>query len=114
MLLNEWPKRLCRMFGAAKPTLTSTTAARPPPPKTPPLPREGRRGEHAHAEGDEARLREREQQAPPGRGDDRRQAEGKPRPPRREDDHEAGEDRDDEEPAVDGRVPKDRVDAVER
>src|SRR4029453_5819382 len=89
-------------------------------PRTPPeerqaLPAPCKPGDDPDADdkGHEARLREREDKPDEGRHDGRRRCHDYA--PRGTVDHEdeAGEDRDYEEAAVDGRVPEDGVDAVE-
>jgi len=78
-----------------------------------PAPCEHRREHDAGREGGEARLRVREVEPGPDRGDRGRRAEQHPQVAREQHHHEQGEDRNHQEAPVDGRVPEDRVHPVE-
>ena len=78
-----------------------------------PAPCEDRREHDPGGERGEARLRIREVEPGPDRGDRGRGAEQHPPVAREQHCHEQGEDRDHQEAPVDGRVPEDRVDPIE-
>src|SRR5262249_55397184 len=79
-----------------------------------PAPREPGDDTDPDDEGHEARLREGEDEPDEGRHDRRRRRHDDAPRGSLDNEHETGEDRNDEKAAVDGRVPEDRVDAVER
>ena len=110
-----WPKTSCRTLGTAKRGGQDDDAGDDREDQPAPAPREHGREHDPGDERGEARLRVREVEPGPDRGDRGRRAE-QPRAGRasKSTTTSSGEDRDDEEAPVDGRVPEDRVDPVER